>query len=298
MRFARSFLCVLLVLALSVGFAVAEETEDKYVVDGEETVLIDRDASDEAPAAEQQAEEPIILYSDDYETLEVGSRGDAVKDLQQALVDQGFLDGAVDGIFGNGTAGGVEAFQESAGLEPTGIADAETQSKLFGGIDVRAALMAEPWFANGGSDTTLNALTFGEDEVTITQLVFDGNGRHVNAENAMPYTLDESGLTITLLDGSALELTCAASGNRLVLGDGEYLSATQVDEGLQGYWVYYDRESIPLFPNHAADFHVHFEDGMMAYEHANISAFDYNEFFYWGRMRTSIRWALERLKRI
>mgnify|MGYP006990083449 CR=1 FL=1 len=36
MRFARSVFCMLLVLALSVGFAVAEETEDKYVVDVEE----------------------------------------------------------------------------------------------------------------------------------------------------------------------------------------------------------------------------------------------------------------------
>lgn len=259
--------------------AAAEETaveaEEETVVEPEEA------ASDEAPAAEQQASEPIILYSDDYETLEVGSRGDAVRDLQQALVDQGFLSGGVDGIFGNGTAGGVEAFQESAGLEPTGIADAETQSKLFGGIDVRAALMAEPWFANGGSDTTLNALTFGEDEVTITQLVFDGNGRHVNAENAVPYTLDESGLTITLLDGSTLELTYAASGNRLVLGDGEYLSATQVDEGLQGYWVYYDRDN-PYVANFASDHHVHFEDGVMEYEYATISAYSSDEYFYYG----------------
>lgn len=431
MRFVRSVLCVLLVLTLSVGFAVAEETKDKYVVDGEETVLIDSEgfrlyltgeytatddtngnngdfmsylscvvenngdeeigyitysgtingwslgsnytmlnveglqpgakaktdiwftteitevtsyedletmeltfdvkdedyftmfevstgvvhfhatpkdaaaaveetaveaeeetvvepeeaASDEAPAAEQQASEPIILYSDDYETLEVGSRGDAVRDLQQALVDQGFLSGGVDGIFGNGTAGGVEAFQESAGLEPTGIADAETQSKLFGGIDVRAALMAEPWFSNGGSDTTLNALTFDEDEVTITQIVYavGGNavGRHVNSKNAVPYTLDESGLTITLLDGSALELTYAASGNRLVLGDGEYLSATQVDEGLQGYWVYYDRYN-PYVSNFASDHHVHFEDGVMAYEYATISAYSSDEYFYYG----------------
>lgn len=263
----------------------AVEAEEETVVEPEEETAVEPEeaASDETPAAEQQASEPIILYSDDYETLEVGSRGDAVRDLQQALVDQGFLSGGVDGIFGNGTAGGVEAFQESAGLEPTGIADAETQSKLFGGIDVRAALMAEPWFANGGSDTTLNALTFGEDEVTITQLVFDGNGRHVNAENAVPYTLDESGLTITLLDGSALELTCAASGNRLVLGDGEYLSATQVDEGLQGYWVYYERGSLPpLISYSEAEYHVRFEDGMMAYEHANTSALDDNEFFYWG----------------
>lgn len=257
----------------------AVEAEEETVVEPEEA------ASDEAPAAEQQASEPIILYSDDYETLEVGSRGDAVRDLQQALVDQGFLSGGVDGIFGNGTAGGVEAFQESAGLEPTGIADAETQSKLFGGIDVRAALMAEPWFANGGSDTTLNALTFDEDEVTITQIVYavGGNavGRHVNSKNAVPYTLDESGLTITLLDGSALELTYAASGNRLVLGDGEYLSATQVDEGLQGYWVYYDRYN-PYVSNFASDHHVHFEDGVMAYEYATISAYSSDEYFYYG----------------
>ena len=257
----------------------AVEAEEETVVEPEEA------ASDEAPAAEQQASEPIILYSDDYETLEVGSRGDAVRDLQQALVDQGFLSGGVDGIFGNGTAGGVEAFQESAGLEPTGIADAETQSKLFGGIDVRAALMAEPWFSNGGSDTTLNALTFDEDEVTITQIVYavGGNavGRHVNSKNAVPYTLDESGLTITLLDGSALELTYAASGNRLVLGDGEYLSATQVDEGLQGYWVYYDRYN-PYVSNFASDHHVHFEDGVMAYEYATISAYSSDEYFYYG----------------
>lgn len=270
MRFVRSVLCVLLVLTLSVGFAVAEETEDKYVVDGEETVLIDRDdfrlyltgeyesidnmngvsgnfvshlscvvenkgdeeigsisysgvingwslgsshvmsgtngvrpgtkaktdiwfttedtevtsyedletmeltfevkdedydtmfevstgvvhfhatpedaaatveetavepeaaASDEVPAAEQQAEETESTVEEEtYDTLEIGSRGDAVVELQRYLIALGHLDGAADGIYGKGTAGGVRSFQNAEGLEETGIADSETQELLF-----------------------------------------------------------------------------------------------------------------------------------------------------------------------
>ena len=278
MRFARSVFCMLLVLALSVGFAVAEETEDKYVVDGEETVLIDRDdfrlyltgeyesndnvngvsgnfmshlscvvenkgdeeigsisysgvingwslgsshvmsstngvrpgtkakadiwfttedtevtsyedletmeltfevkdedydtmfevstgvvhfhatpedaaatveetaveaeeetvvepeeaASDEAPAAEQQAEETESTVEEEtYDTLEIGSRGDAVVELQKYLIALGYLDGAADGIYGKGTAGGVSRFQKAEGMEETGIADSQMQNRLF-----------------------------------------------------------------------------------------------------------------------------------------------------------------------
>ncbi len=268
MRFVRSVLCVLLVLTLSVGFAVAE-AEDKYVVDGEETVLIDNGdfrlyltgeyssidgvngvsgdfmsylscvvenngdeeigyitysgtingwslgsnytmsnvngvrpgtkaktdiwfttedtevtsyedletmeltfevkdedydtmfevstgvvhfhatpedaaaaeetavepeaaASDEVPAAEQQAEETESTVEEEtYDTLEIGSRGDAVVELQRYLIALGHLDGAADGIYGKGTAGGVRSFQNAEGLEETGIADSETQELLF-----------------------------------------------------------------------------------------------------------------------------------------------------------------------
>lgn len=67
-----------------------------------------------------------------YDELGVGSSGESVQALQQALIDQGFLDGAADGEYGDGTAAGVQAFQESAGLEATGTADSETQRALFG----------------------------------------------------------------------------------------------------------------------------------------------------------------------
>ena len=66
-----------------------------------------------------------------YEALQVGSKGDAVKDLQKKLIELGFLDGKADGIFGNGTANGVKRFQASEGLPQTGIADSSTQTVLF-----------------------------------------------------------------------------------------------------------------------------------------------------------------------
>ena len=66
-----------------------------------------------------------------YETLEIGSSGDAVKDLQNALIDQGFLTGSADGKYGSGTATAVKAAQATFGMEETGVADNALQQRLF-----------------------------------------------------------------------------------------------------------------------------------------------------------------------
>lgn len=70
-----------------------------------------------------------VVY--DYPTLEKGSKGDEVKVLQQRLVDLYWLDGSVDGDYGNKTKDAIERFQEATGLSVTGIADGKTQAKLF-----------------------------------------------------------------------------------------------------------------------------------------------------------------------
>lgn len=63
--------------------------------------------------------------------LKVGARGDAVKQLQQQLIAAGFaMGGGADGIFGALTANALGAFQQSAGLEPTRVADDATLSAL------------------------------------------------------------------------------------------------------------------------------------------------------------------------
>jgi peptidoglycan hydrolase-like protein with peptidoglycan-binding domain len=64
--------------------------------------------------------------------LRLGSRGDAVKALQRALMATGMtLYGGADGIFGAATKNALMLFQRTNGLSPTGIVDART-AKLLG----------------------------------------------------------------------------------------------------------------------------------------------------------------------
>ena len=62
--------------------------------------------------------------------LAIGSRGDRVTQLQNALKQRGYPVGDVDGIYGSTTQGAVVAFQRDAKLPMTGIADQTTIDAL------------------------------------------------------------------------------------------------------------------------------------------------------------------------
>jgi peptidoglycan hydrolase-like protein with peptidoglycan-binding domain len=64
-------------------------------------------------------------------TLQVGSQGERVSELQAALKLLGFYSGAVDGIYSENTANAVSRFKQAAGLNPNGIVDASTWQRLF-----------------------------------------------------------------------------------------------------------------------------------------------------------------------
>jgi N-acetylmuramoyl-L-alanine amidase len=63
--------------------------------------------------------------------LKLGSRGDAVLELQAALKLLGFYADNVDGIFSQSTARAVSQFQEAAGLAADGIVGQDTWNRLF-----------------------------------------------------------------------------------------------------------------------------------------------------------------------
>jgi len=71
----------------------------------------------------------------EYKELMVGSKDTstdwAIYSLQMKLIELGYLEGIADGMFGNGTAAAVSAFQADYGLPVSGIADVETQELLF-----------------------------------------------------------------------------------------------------------------------------------------------------------------------
>ena len=59
-----------------------------------------------------------------------GSKGNEVTMIQQKLKEQGFYNGAVDGIYGKNTENAVIKYQQSKGLRIDGIAGSETLNSL------------------------------------------------------------------------------------------------------------------------------------------------------------------------
>ena len=67
-----------------------------------------------------------------YTSLWNGSNGEAVKALQQRLIDLGYLtNDKADGVYGDNTVAAVIKFQNKAGVSVTGVADEMTQALLF-----------------------------------------------------------------------------------------------------------------------------------------------------------------------
>lgn len=71
-------------------------------------------------------------------TLKKGSTGEDVKNLQQALIDLGYLSDTADGTFGAKTQDAVTLFQAVNGLDADGLAGAKTQVLLFSGTALSA----------------------------------------------------------------------------------------------------------------------------------------------------------------
>lgn len=71
------------------------------------------------------------LYAAPSETLRQGAKSDDVKTLQQALIDQGYLKGRADGVFGTATVSAVKAFQKAKGLTVDGAVGSTTWNKLM-----------------------------------------------------------------------------------------------------------------------------------------------------------------------
>lgn len=63
--------------------------------------------------------------------LEQGESGETVIEVQEKLIDLGYLEGSADGIFGEQTKIAIEQFQKDNSIEVTGSLDEEDKAKLF-----------------------------------------------------------------------------------------------------------------------------------------------------------------------
>ena len=104
-----------------------------------------------------------------YKTLEYGSRGSEVLELQKALLSLGFDPNGTDGKFGSGTRTAVKAYQKSRGLTVDGKAGNITLSLLYSEVD--------------GSVSSGGTSSGSENEVTTTNpdtLKYGASGSRVS----------------------------------------------------------------------------------------------------------------------
>ena len=105
------------------GYCVAEYINIKEIVEATNTP---------APTA-VPVETSDIYVAPSYDIVQKGDTGAAVRALQSALIELGFLSGEVDGKFGSGTETALKAFQEANEYPVTGVADANLQAFLYEG---------------------------------------------------------------------------------------------------------------------------------------------------------------------
>lgn len=74
---------------------------------------------------------PQASLAPEYMTLSKGDESEAVQKLQERLWELGYLNDDRDGKFGNNTQTAIKLFQQTAGLEVTGVADNDTQLLLY-----------------------------------------------------------------------------------------------------------------------------------------------------------------------
>ena len=124
-------------LPLGDALYITGETGSYYIVEYDGVTGYVRKSSVELDAS-ATANMPTAEYAARYAALYKGNEGQAVYDLQSALIELGYLTGKADGVYGAKTAQAVAAFQEKNGLNVTDSADAATQGLLFEGKPLNA----------------------------------------------------------------------------------------------------------------------------------------------------------------
>lgn len=104
---------------------------------------------------------PVVLIQGDqpqYRTLELGTEGEDVSDLQNALKEMGFFDSTPDGRYGPSTREAVRKWQGELGTEITGVVDfgsIVSVTRLPSPISIKSEVIAPGLHLTGGEPAIL-----------------------------------------------------------------------------------------------------------------------------------------------
>ena len=173
-------------------------------------------------------------------TLRRGDRSEDVRELQQLLVDQAYLNaGGADGVFGGGTEKAVMKFQDDQGLTPDGVAWPQTRKRLqheFGDWTVVEVMTRE---TPGERVRKCKDCSYEQHEVIAMEPYFE-RGRRGDDVRAAQQMLTAAGYDAGAYDGiyggkfdSAFSEF--AKANELEFTEGKVLPS-QID-ALVGCWI-------------------------------------------------------------
>ena len=182
-----------------------------------------------------------------------------------ALLESGDYEGAI-ALFDT-----IKDFKDSA--DKIKEANKAIMLEKFG--DVIKALSGNTWYFNGGEKTILNGISFSEDEATIAQVSFDGNGKHDNGSNSFDYVVDENNITLTLADGSEMQIPYSLSDKGIKLNNDEYFSEKDIEKGIQGYW-----KITSGFGSLETERNIYFKDGKVKAEWASEAMGGFGYYYY------------------
>ncbi len=128
--------------------------------------------------------------------LDLGSRGAAVRSIQERLQKSEYYTGPVDGIYGLATQRAVSAFQEAAGIAPTGAMDEETYRQLRAATSDRPS--ANP--AGGSADSATNATDSSAPNAPATA----PTASELPAADGAPIVIEDEGSGISKVFGISL----------------------------------------------------------------------------------------------
>ena len=122
-------------------------------------------------------------------TLKKGSKGQSVKDLQEALKALKYKPGTVDGVFGKKTEDAVKALQKAAGIEVDGVVGPLTW------LNIDEADQSEPLLKKGSKGLPVRRL---QKRMQLAGFaVTDVSGRFdAKTEAAVKTLQDQAGLVV------------------------------------------------------------------------------------------------------
>lgn len=148
--------------------------------------------------------------------------------------------------------------------------------------DVKNAMNGKTWYYNGGSDTALNSIAFGQDKATISKVTFTGNGKIDGGSSQYDFEVDANNITIKNNGQEELKIPYQFTNGTLTLEANKYFTAEQIDAGIQGCWGT-NKSQVILGSSTNSSHSIQFNNGKVVAESASKArgATD-GSFYYYG----------------